>query len=400
MKLRLVFSFVSFLFFLSCPVGFGQVPERLQEAWTSITAGDDNEKDYQFNTFLSYLQETVQKNFDDLANEDFLTGWEKTTDQDGRYTAFATYLNFDLKPDRLVYCVYSSEQEKAVARFIEINEEHDDLGLGLNIKMLNDLVGLSVTHKTESLLSIPDLETLFLLNDLLLSRGRNVVFSISDTLLSRVELMLQDPQLFLDDFSDYQGLSTLVSSDEKLKIVTWNVEEMNGDHHFYGLIGVRAADAVKIFTLQDKRDQIKSPEYATLRPEKWFGAVYYEMIVKKYRGETYYTLLGFNGNDAFSRIRIIDVLTLSSYGSPRFGALIFDDHGRTKRRLIYEYSNRANMMLRYNERDKRIVMDHLAPLSPMYEGDPSYYGPDFSYDVLEMEKGKWVLEKNVDLRNR
>ncbi len=45
-------------------------------------------------------------------------------------------------------------------------------------------------------------------------------------------------------------------------------------------------------------------------------------------------------------------------------------------------------------------MDHLAPLDPSYEGNRSYYGPDFSYDVLEFNKGKWVLEENVELRNR
>ncbi len=400
MKLKLVFSILSFLFFLPFSDGFGQVPESLKEAWAAFKTGDDNEKDFQFNSFLTILEETVQSNFDNLEKENFLAGWRKTSDEEGRYTTFVTYLDFELKPDRLIYCVYSSDRGEAVVRYKEIHEEYDDLDLSLNMKTGDGLTGLIVSHKNESLLRLPDLETLFLLNDLLLSRGRSVVFSISDRLLTRIELLLQNPQLFLNDFSDYQGLSTIVSSDDKLKIITWNVEEMNGDHHFYGLVGVRMEDVVKIFMLQDKRDEIRSPEYATLRPEKWFGAVYYEMIVEKYRGEMFYTLLGYNGNDAFSRLRIVDVITLSPYGRPRFGALMFDDHGRTKRRLIYEYSNRANMMLRYDERDERIVMDHLAPLDPMYEGDPSYYGPDFSYDVLEMDKGKWVLEKNVDLRNR
>ena len=58
------------------------------------------------------------------------------------------------------------------------------------------------------------------------------------------------------------------------------------------------------------------------------------------------------------------------------------------------------MMLRFDEREELIVFDHLAPMEPKYEGDRSYYGPDFSYDALEFKKGKWILIENVELRNR
>ena len=35
----------------------------------------------------------------------------------------------------------------------------------------------------------------------------------------------------------------------------------------------------------------------------------------------------------------------------------------------------------------------------MLEGLPQYYGPDGSYDALEMKKGKWVTVEDVDVRN-
>ncbi|MFW5754904.1 MAG: hypothetical protein ACOCV9_08875, partial [Marinilabiliaceae bacterium] len=91
---------------------------------------------------------------------------------------------------------------------------------------------------------------------------------------------------------------------------------------------------------------------------------------------------------------------VSSGGDLYFGAPVFDYQGQRRQRLIFEYSNQANMMLRYDDQNERIVMDHLAPRSPRYEGDRSYYGPDFSYDALKFEGGKWVLIEDVDVRNR
>lgn len=395
------FTGISFLLlFLFSGYGFGQTPERLKSAWDSFRSSDDNEKDFRFNSFLKLLEQSIEEKNGKISENDFLPGWKVVDKSDGIYSVYTTYIDFEIRPDRLIYCIYSSERNQAVAHFKEVVDGQDDVDLRVDLEPRDNANSLVVFNLKNELLHIPDLEVVFLLNKMIESRGREIVFSLSDSLKTRIELLIQNSSTFDNYFADYQGLSTLISSDDKLKIVTWNVEDIDGDHYLYGVVGVKNENNVRAFSLEDRSGEIPTPEYAVLKPGKWFGAVYYEIITEKFKGGVYYTLLGYNGNDAFSRIRVVDVVTLSSSGRPRFGALIFDDHGRTKRRLIYEYSNRANMMLRYEERGDRIVMDHLAPLEPMYEGDRSYYGPDFSYDVLELKKGRWVLEKNVELRNR
>lgn len=388
------------LLFLFSGYGFGQTPERLESSWDSFRSSDDNEKDFRFNSFLNLLEQSIEEKKGKSSDNDFLPGWKVVEKPDGVYSVYTTYIDFEIRPDRLIYCIYNSERNQAVAHFKEVVRGQDGVDLRIEMELGNEIPSLVVLNSREELLHIPDLEVVFLLKKMIQSRGLEIVFSLSDSLKTRIELLIQNPSTFDNDFADYQGLSTLISSDDKLKIVTWNVEDISGDHYLYGVVGVKNENIVRAFSLEDKSGEIPTPEYAVLKPEKWFGAVYYEIITEKLQGDVYYTLLGYNGNDAFSRIRVVDVVTLSNSGRPRFGALIFDDHGRTKRRLIYEYSNKANMMLRYEERGDRIVMDHLAPLEPMYEGDRSYYGPDFSYDVLELKKGRWVLEKNVELRNR
>jgi hypothetical protein len=57
------------------------------------------------------------------------------------------------------------------------------------------------------------------------------------------------------------------------------------------------------------------------------------------------------------------------------------------------------MSLRF-EADNFIVFDHLSPVSPEYKDNYQYYGPDFSFDSFNFEKGSWILKNDIDIRNR
>jgi hypothetical protein len=71
-----------------------------------------------------------------------------------------------------------------------------------------------------------------------------------------------------------------------------------------------------------------------------------------------------------------------------------------RNRVVFEYSARVSMSLRYDAAKKRIVFDHLSPAKPSFEGNYEFYGPDFSYDAFAFIDNYWVLEENIDIRNR
>jgi hypothetical protein len=58
------------------------------------------------------------------------------------------------------------------------------------------------------------------------------------------------------------------------------------------------------------------------------------------------------------------------------------------------------MSLKYNDSRKQIIFSHLAPnnLDPMLVGQYQYYGPDGSFDALNMKKGRWTYEGAIDIR--
>ncbi len=400
MNFKLVTTYLFSLFFLVSGGIKGQGFERLVQEWESFRKADDNEKDFRFNSFLMLLEESFQNELPVDSDSILLDGWSSAVSDNNNFKVYARLVDFEARPDRLIYCVLDETKQVVVSRYKEVENISEEGNIEIDLKTFSHGISLNIQKDKENLLSVPDLKVLFALEELIRSNGQDVVFSLSDSLMSHVDALLREKTLFDHKFADYPGLSTLISSDEMLKITTWNVEDITGDHHFFGLIAVRNEEEMEVFPLNDRRDDIPSAEFADVDADKWYGAVYYQLVEERYKGDAYYTVLGFNGNNAFSRMRIVDVITFGKNGQPRFGAPIFEIGARTKHRLIFEYSNRANMMLRYDEREKIIVMDHLAPLDPSYEGNRSYYGPDFSYDALEFDKGKWILKEDVELRNR
>ena len=66
---------------------------------------------------------------------------------------------------------------------------------------------------------------------------------------------------------------------------------------------------------------------------------------------------------------------------------------------IYTYSD-TRVSLHYDEKLKKIIFDHLVPIETIYKDVRSLYGPDFTYDAFVPEKGNWILEENIDAKNK
>jgi hypothetical protein len=68
---------------------------------------------------------------------------------------------------------------------------------------------------------------------------------------------------------------------------------------------------------------------------------------------------------------------------------------------VFEYSSEVSMSLKYIEKRKQIVYSHLAPKDEgeILIGQYQYYGPDGSFDALELKKDKWMVIEDIDARN-
>jgi hypothetical protein len=129
---------------------------------------------------------------------------------------------------------------------------------------------------------------------------------------------------------------------------------------------------------------------AVLENKSWFGAVYYNIIQKELKGTTYYFLFGWDGNDLWSKKKLIEVMYFNNEGKPVFGAPLFElEDDKTVNRFIMEFRGDATVTLNYSSEEKMIVFDHLIAPEDRLNDLQFTFIPDGSYSGFKWKKGKW-----------
>ncbi len=206
------------------------------------------------------------------------------------------------------------------------------------------------------------------------------------------------------NFDSLKCVSINYAPDNMFRIITWNLVTKEEKFHYYGVIQMNP-DMIKkikdtsnlrsLYPLIDRSTKIKNPLDTTVDNEFWYGATYYKIVLNTYKKVNYYTLLGWNGNNKMTNKKIVDVLYFEN-NKPFFGAQIFDLKKKKKlKRLVFEFSNSATMLLRYEAKKKILVYENVSPTRVQDYGHPETYLPDGSYDFLIFKNGIWEKQSGL-----
>lgn len=186
-------------------------------------------------------------------------------------------------------------------------------------------------------------------------------------------------------------MKKLVPPDRKFRLYSWAVKFDDGTYRYYAAIHMNRSDSLKIIPLRDYSDKLDTTlDSVVLTKDTWLGALYYQIIQTTYKKNTYYTLLGWDGNNNFSMKKVIEVLTFSKSGVPQLGAFIFKINDKVKSRMIYEYGGNAEMLLNYLPEEGYITLDSLSPTRTDNEDQPWTYVPSGAYMYFIWKKGHWI----------
>ncbi len=213
------------------------------------------------------------------------------------------------------------------------------------------------------------------------------------------ENILKHPCSFDYPFDSLAHVGKITAPDNQLRIFTWNYSDSPADHKYFGFLQVKnkTDDKISLFFLDHQEAGKEGFEERVFHPHNWYGALYYQVLAVVHSGKTWYTLIGFDFNNIFTNIKIIDILSFPD-GDPVFGAPLFQFREGAKKRVVFEYSSEVVMFLRFIPERDMIIYDHLSPASPRLRGQYRFYGPDFSYDGLKFENSRWVHIPDVDWR--
>lgn len=229
----------------------------------------------------------------------------------------------------------------------------------------------------------------------------------SDSFTMVLEEVLLLEEAFTFPFDAVKNLSKLVSPDKDFRIFTWSVPLKNGSFAYYGKIMLKADKGFDVITLTDNAIDIEKPEFQLLKPDHWYGAVYYDIVKTKHKKTTYYTLLGYRPDNAEHHEKVLEVISSENLENLRFGAKAFNTplvngikYERPPFRLILRYNPKTVALLRYQQNENRIVMDHLAPPDASMQKNWATYGPDFTYDALNWDDGMWQLTEGIAIEGQ
>lgn len=213
---------------------------------------------------------------------------------------------------------------------------------------------------------------------------------------------LNYPHSFESEFSDFKNVSIQTSEDKTLRFYTWMFPHYNGDkYEYFGFIQIRKAksDTFDIIQLKDSTQQILKPESEKLSPERWLGSVYYSLNQVNYSGKTYYVLLGWKGFNQLLTKKIIDVFYIDKT-KMKFGFPLFKTGSVYRNRMVFSFTSQATMSLRFEKNGKEIVFDHLSTPKGKVDTDLSIIaGPDGSYDLFKLKRGRYFLDRDIDARS-
>jgi hypothetical protein len=223
----------------------------------------------------------------------------------------------------------------------------------------------------------------------------------ADSLFTRgLVQALKQTNSFYYPFDSLITISKIYAPDSSFRIFTWQVMKDFSSYHQKGAIQMRTKDgSLKIIPLFDQSD---FPVDSVRDANNWIGAVYYNIVLKTYRGKNYYTLLGYDENNAKTTKKWMEVLTFDDLGKPVFGGRYFDyppdsiKPPQPAYRFCLEFKKQAGAKINYDPEIDRIIFAHLVSENGEVREKQSLI-PYGSYEGFYWVNGKWVHEKNIEM---
>ena len=223
-------------------------------------------------------------------------------------------------------------------------------------------------------------------------------FMADSSFIKTLVRTLKVPYSFDYPFDSLQTVSHLYAPDSSFRIFSWQFTRDSSYCRQRGAIQMRTADgSLKLFPLLDMSDFTTEPQDSIRTGKNWIGCIYYSVLLRTFNGKNFYTLLGFDDNNALSTKKWMEVLYFDTLGNPRFGGPFFSiptgqikaGGGGKQARFYIEFKKDGHARMSYDKDLDMIVYDHLIPEDGKSEKASSFV-PDGDYQGFKWVNGKWV----------
>lgn len=197
-------------------------------------------------------------------------------------------------------------------------------------------------------------------------------------------------------FDKFIAISTIKSPDNAFRLFNWVQPRVDGTFSYYAFILLpRKGEYVELIDNQELTLDLENKE---LTISNWYGALYYEIFPVQVKKESYYVLMGWDGNNSLSNKKVLDAIEIDKKGEITLGKSVFQTPDGMVRRRVFEYAKSAILNLRFMQSKDAIVFDRLEPEKSGLAGQYAFYLPSTAYNGYKLNKdGAWDLIEFIDM---
>lgn len=221
----------------------------------------------------------------------------------------------------------------------------------------------------------------------------------SEKLVRQLVKTLKTPNSYYYTFPKLsQKLNVLIAPDSAFRMFNWEVDYSNIYKRYYGAVQL-PSENLKLFGLLDYSEKLgKLAEDTVLTQGKWYGALYYRILVNEVEGKPMYTLFGLNSGSPVSDKKVLDPMFIAdngiTFGHPVFGVASRNFPRERVKRFIIEYKKDVSVSLKWDAEKKAIVFDNL--VSAVNDPARRYtYIPSGQYDGLRWNNEMWNFVMSI-----
>jgi hypothetical protein len=231
----------------------------------------------------------------------------------------------------------------------------------------------------------------------IVNAGEPAERAIADSFFTRALVQaLKVPYSFAYPFDSLSTISRLYAPDSSFRIITWQVMKDFTYYRQKGAIQYHTKDgSLKLIPLYDNSPFTDNPVDSVRNNQQWIGAVYYNIVQKSFNNKNYYTLIGYDENDARSTKKWIEVLSFDNQNQPQFGGRFFSYQPDAIKppqpayRFCLEFKKEANARMNYDPELDLITFAQLISET----AEPTNHHtliPVGSFEGFKWVNGKWV----------
>lgn len=200
---------------------------------------------------------------------------------------------------------------------------------------------------------------------------------------------------------DFENISFAISPDSTLRIYSGVWQKRLNEFDYYSFVQYNGEEKGWLVLRNSVGKDFDDPDRIDLNHGEWFGGLCYQIHPYTIGRTRQYLIFSFNMYTGKERRKIVEFVRWENNQLIPQEILFRDTNQRRGESLfVLQYSWENTPVLRYDEKEKFIIFDHLIPAPSVYDRDNISLVSDGTYEAFILKKDRWEWEEIIEINKQ